>query len=317
MKKKIIVILSLVILIVGGALTVTNKYDHNNTFKTQVKNKDNIKYIPIAEDIGGVSHGILDVDGHIDDTFVHELEEGETFDKFVNIANFFDGKRNFKLLAFVNFKQVDFKVDGDIVSEYDFTLESKEDIQIPVTLENFNIGLNEIMFSIAISPYKEISDEVRIATELSHMIHLRTIVAMGSDEMPTINFLDVKLNDNSVGGVFITKGTEELRLYPSTTLKRGDTLKLDMNVGHTNGSDTTEYALILLKDWKQVDIIDNMSVIYLNLPENKHTWIPIEMTFEEKGLFNVSAILVENPYTAKSFKSMQTSNSLRIGVTVE
>lgn len=318
MKRKILIGLSLVLFFIVGVIVFNFAKNTKNTFRTRVEDKSNIKYLPMVEQIGGISHGILDLSGKVDDTFVHHLEIGDSFNKFVNIANFLEGSRNFKLLTFVNFEQVDFRVDGELVDEYNFTLGSKEDIQIPVTLDKFHNGLNEVLFAVAISPDKKLSDETRMASEMSHMIHLRTTIVIGEDKnIPEVEFADVQLEDNAVGGVFISQDVGELRLLPSTTVKQGDKLNLYMNVGTGKGTKANQYALILLKDWKQVNIFEDTSVVYLDIPEGKHTWMPIELDFEEKGLKNVSAILVENPYNAISYMTSNSENSLRIGVTVE
>ncbi|MEY8731962.1 hypothetical protein AB9M92_06750 [Peribacillus frigoritolerans] len=114
------------------------------------------------------------------------------------------------------------------------------------------------------------------------------------------------LNEN----ISITNSQEKLQSI--MTEKEGKKLKLSAG-NETN--DEIRYAIIALKDWEQVPVIENTEVLYTNVPpETRHLFDFNLPDVERENNFQLIAFPFPYEVNADNYESQQTFGSFRVVV---
>lgn len=287
----------------------------NNNFNKKVQDKNNIKYLPISSEVPNISIALLDESGEVNSDTNYYLESGEQFEKFINIGNFVDSKREFKLITFINYEKKEFYVDDKLVSDFNFILDKQEDIQIPIKLPELNKGLNDIIFAIIKEPNDDLDEQYRRDTEEFHTLYIRFNITVETEEYNKPIFTELIYNNNEpIPEIFLHENADELKQLPLITTDESK-VNLYMTVGNISEDEVKEYIIILLKDWEVIDnSINNESKLFLKINPREKTTILLTVDVSEIGLHNINAILIENPYEKIKFGSDKVVNSIRVGV---
>lgn len=310
-KKKIYLVLVLTLILITTFFLTKNYSDFNK----KVEDKSNIGYLPISSEIPNVSTALLNESGAVEDDTIYYINSDEQFEKFVNVGNFVEFKREYKLLTFIDYEKEAFYVDDKLVSDFDFILDKQDDIQIPVKLPKLDKGLHDIIFAIIKEPNDNLDDKYRCATEDTHTIYIRFNIIVENEEYNKPDFSGATYNnDGPIPEIFLHENEYELRQFPSAVINDGK-FNLNMTIGNISEDKVKEYVVILLKDWETIPIgINSSNKLFLKINPLEKTTIPISVDIDEYGLHNVNAILIENPYQKVKYGNNGVVNSIRVGV---
>lgn len=75
--------------------------------------------------------------GEVEVAYTYELEEGETFSKFISIINNMGADWCYTLIAFDNYRQIPFFVEGKELVTCSVKVKNGESVQVPVEIRNF------------------------------------------------------------------------------------------------------------------------------------------------------------------------------------
>ena len=152
-----IVVLSLTSCSYNNQISSDNIPSEYTKFDSKITNKENIKYLDVSETGNNVSYSILNQDGIVETETTYFLKEN-SFQKFINIANYINMDMEYTILTFVNFKQVRFEIEGKSYDSFTAFIAQNTDLQIPIKLNNLNKGLNDILFLIVLNPNKNLTN---------------------------------------------------------------------------------------------------------------------------------------------------------------
>ncbi len=320
MKFKIRTYLLLIVAFITMIIVGCFLKQDNNSFSKKVEDKNNIGYLPISREVPNISIALLDESGKVNSNTNYYLNSGERFEKFINIGNFIDLKREFKLITFIDYEKREFYVDDKLVNDFNFLLDKQEDIQIPIKLPELSKGLHDIIFAIVKEPNDDLDEQYRRDTEEFHTLYIRFNLTVESEEYnkPSFNFTELTYNnDSAIPEIFLHENKNELKQLPLIKTKE-DKLNLYMTVGNISNSEVKEYVIILLKDWEIINnSLNNEDKLFLKVNPMEKTTIPLTIDISESGLHNINAILIENPYQKIKFGSVKIINSIRAGVIKE
>lgn len=300
-----------VVLIVTLLLIVCSCSDEYTTFENKVTDTNNIKYLPITAQEGSMSYGLTDIHGNIEIQNTFYLSEDDSFEKFINIGNFVNHDSKYKILAFVDFKQSEFYVDAKEYSEFTVNIKEQTDLQIPIKLPQLEEGFHDIIFAIVTYPDIFLSDVDRGNSEMNHILYIRFKIIIDQNHKYSYKLTEFTTNNNgAIPEIFIHEDKDILKRL--TTIKIKDNANLYLTIGNIYDEDK-EFAIIFLKDWKQVSILNNQEVLYTKLESNQKFTIPIKLDFSEKGYHEINAILIEDPFG--NYESISSvANSIRVGI---
>ena len=317
-RKRYLILIILVLILLFAINTVFFKSKDSNNFNKKVEDKSNIGYLPISSEIANVSTALLNESGKVEDDTIYYINSNEQFQKFINVGNFVDFKRDYKILTFIDYEKEEFYVDDKLVNDFDFILDKQEDIQIPVKLPKLDEGLHDVIFAIIKEPNDDLDDEYRCATEETHTIYIRFNIVVENEEHDEINFTELTYNNTgAIPEIFLHEDEYELRQFPSATIKEGK-FNFNMTIGNIYEDKVKECAVILLKDWEVIpNDINNSNILFLKINPKEKTTIPMSIDINEEGLHNINAILIEDPYQKVKYGNNGVLNSIRIGVKYE
>lgn len=310
-KKRYLVIA--VILFSISNMFLMNKNENN--FNKKVMDKESIKYMPLTYEVPNVSTGLLNDVGLVEDDTIYYIDSDENFEKFINIGNFVDFKREYKLITFIDYNKEEFYVDDKLVNDFNFELDKNKDIQIPVKLPKLSKGLHDIIFAIVKDPSEDLSDEYRASTEGNHILYIRFNIVVESENSNIPNFAEVNYESiEPIPEIFLHENLDELIQFPSKTIYNNK-FNAYITIGNIK-NEVEECVVILMNNWEVVPINGNNNM-FLKINPNEKTTIPISVDINESGLHNINAILIKNPYKKIEYGDVNIVNSIRVGVNLE
>ena len=279
----------------------TNSMDHSDT-----------SYLPVTN--AAVHYGLSDKEGNTVDEGIFYIDVNESFEKFISIGNFVDHDSEYKILTFVNYRQSEFYVDDKKCSDFTVKIKEQNDLHIPIKLSGLEEGFNDIIFAIVTYPNTFLTDTDRELTEMNHMLFIRFHVIVDEFVEKRFELTDFDTTqEEPIPEIFIHDKRDILKRITSINIK--EKLELFLTAGNIYDEEK-DFAVIFLKDFKQIAIYKDQEVIYTNLkPQEKFT-MPIELEFSGKGNHEINAILVEAPFEKYS-PDNSVANSIRIGVIKE
>lgn len=265
-------------------------------------------------DYGSVGYGLENLKGKV-------IDEGSTLNSTDNevsvvasVDNDIDEDRKYALLVFEDYKQVKFKVKNkeQDVNKYFFDMKPNSSI-------NFNVAVpirsdsSELTFVIVQKPeYKLKELDLIKAGILEQVLSMRYSINKADSGNNIKNVKEVKpdaiVKDGLNENISITNSQEKLQSI--MTEKEGKKLKLSA------GNETNEeirYAIIALKDWEQVPVIDNTEVLYTTVPpETRHLFDFNLPDVERENNFQLIAFPFPYEVNADNYESQQTFGSFRV-----
>lgn len=312
--KKILLLLLIPITILVF-ISIKNQLEPNNSFNKKVSNKNNIEYLPIASEIPNVSYSILNKDGTPENLTTYRIKESESFEKFINIANFVDFDREYKLLTLINYQKSDFFVDDVLYKDFTINMKKNSDLQIPIKLNPLKKGAYDIIFAIVKDPNYNLTDEERKNSEMNHTLFIRFTLVVdngGFSDSPVFEELESD-NLQPIPDIFLHKDKNELKQFPSINLENSNTLNFYLTIGNPYKDDIESFAIILFQDYNQINIIENKNVIFVKLNPNEKVTIPINIDINEEKQSNINAIAIKDPFKEITKIDESIQNTIRLG----
>lgn len=90
------------------------------------------------------------------------------------------------------------------------------------------------------------------------------------------------------------------------------------NVGNNSSSKEKEYVLVLLFDWRQIEIYNNKNILFFSLDQNK--LLQKELKYQipnERGVKDFTAVLIHNPYQICTLYNRTVETCVRVGLDIE
>jgi len=304
--KKVVFLLFLLILIVSFS---------GCTKKVEV----NRKISPMATS-GMITYGLYNMDGEIENGHHFEIKSDETFEKIFSFGNLIEVERDYRLLIFSNYIQVDFSVDGRMPTSYfDFTAKPNEHIDFTFSIPGLQDGFYDLLFVIVKDPNNlSLDEEYRKQTDLSHLTIMRYSLQKGEDkpntEVPVINVLDTS-EDTMLNGIFLNQHSDKLQRLLTLECDSNEDNNLYVHIGNQT-EEEHEYIVILLCDWNQISI-DLQNMIYCSVPARSRSVLPVRVSITEEGIHNITAICVQDPFLLVTDKTPRPDFSIRVGINVK
>lgn len=308
MKKFIVLIIACAFLVSCGYNNHSNTPETKYTkFETSIVNKDNVKYQDISNSGDVICHGILNQEGKVENGYTYHLKEN-SLEKFIDIGNFVDMDMEYTLLAFVNFEQIYYEIEGRNYNSFTALIAPNSDLQIPIKINDLNDGFNDIVILIVVNPNKKLSKSSDNQT-FEDILYLRCNAIVGDDKtIKKYEYTDVFLKSGAERPVIIQeKENDNMIELTSYNQELNKSKEAFIAVGNKQEIEE-EYAVILLEDWKQVPIL-NQNTIYIKLKAKYSGLIPIEISFDKADLHEIVAITIKKPYHYEDFRSMDVESS--------
>lgn len=298
--------------------TVHESSPDTSIFKEKIPSTANRDSLPFAEGANGISLGLYNPDGNIETEFHFQVEEGESIKKFISLGNMIKKDRLYKIILLVDYQQTPFIVDGGKPSlEFDVQMKAGQTIEIPVEVPPLSEGLHDILFVIAKYPDdKSLDEEFRKKTDLNHLLFQRFSVSVGAKDTPTkIQFDNIgELEDKNLGGVFLSKNND-YRRWLTENVGLNDKLRYIVHIGNSVRKKDQTYALVILSDWKQINITQDKNVLFYKLQEDNAYSLKTELTApDQEGVYDLTALLISNPFQKLDMYNRDTEASIRVGV---
>ncbi len=293
----------------------------NKVFNQKISSTKYRDQLQMTLNGNGVGLGLYSENGTIDKSHIFYLKPNERLKKFISISNNIPESRVYKILLFIDFKQEEFSIDGRPYSDnYTFEMDSNETLEIPFICKEFSPGFHDCFFVIVKYPDKKFLDsDFRKQTDMNNLLFLRFKVSIENEIVPEykIKKFTPSPEKSIIDGIFISDQENVLKRWLVQKIKRNDMVQYYAHVGNKK-RDNKQYALIVLLDWKQVAINqEGDKTLYFELKENEMITIPsLIKAPEKKGIYDLSAILIQNPYSEQEIKSRGISTCIRVGIDV-
>ncbi|MEG7841828.1 hypothetical protein [Bacillus mobilis] len=330
-NRLVYILLLSMLLLFSACKKETEKTQENNNqpkiqldstnFKSTIASTVNRDKLPFAE-TGGINVGIYNQNGEIEKDFNFNIEENQSLKKFISLGNLIKTERVYKMFLLVDYKQSEFKVDGrELTKDFTFQVGAGESVEVPIEIPPLPKGLHDVVFVIAKFPDKKILDEeFRKQTDSSNLLFVRFSTVVGGDETVNnqvkFNSYGEKKTEDMLDGVFIAKENNYKR-WLTQEVTKDKNLNFYTKVGN-NSNTRKQYALVQFFDWEQMKFIDNKDVLFYDLEPNTvytvKSQIPIN---KEKGVYDLTPILIHNPFQKVTVYNQQIDTAIRVGVNVE
>ncbi|MBG9841373.1 MULTISPECIES: hypothetical protein [Bacillus cereus group] len=330
-NRLVYILLLSMLLLFSACKKETEKTQENNNqpkiqldstnFKSTIASTVNRDKLPFAE-TGGINVGIYNQNGEIEKDFNFNIEENQSLKKFISLGNLIKTERVYKMFLLVDYKQSEFKVDGrELAKDFTFQVAAGESVEVPIEIPPLPKGLHDVVFVIAKFPDKKMLDEeFRKKTDSSNLLFVRFSTVVGGDETVNnqvkFNSYGEKKTEDMLDGVFIAKENNYKR-WLTQEVTKDKNLNFYTKVGN-NSNTRKQYALVQFFDWEQMKFIDNKDVLFYDLEPNTvytvKSQIPIN---KEKGVYDLTPILIHNPFQKITVYNQQIDTAIRVGVNVE
>ncbi|WP_242242313.1 hypothetical protein [Bacillus cereus group sp. BfR-BA-01309] len=330
-NRLVYILLLSMLLLFSACKKETEKTQENNNqpkiqldstnFKSTIASTVNRDKLPFTE-TGGINVGIYNQNGEIEKDFNFNIEENQSLKKFISLGNLIKTERVYKMFLLVDYKQSEFKVDGrELAKDFTFQVGAGESVEVPIEIPPLPKGLHDVVFVIAKFPDKKILDEeFRKQTDSSNLLFVRFSTVVGGDETVNnqvkFNSYGEKKTEDMLDGVFIAKENNYKR-WLTQEVTKDKNLNFYTKVGN-NSNTRKQYALVQFFDWEQMKFIDNKDVLFYDLEPNTvytvKSQIPIN---KEKGVYDLTPILIHNPFQKVTVYNQQIDTAIRVGVNVE
>lgn len=280
----------------------------------------NPKLPPTATN-GTITYGLYGMDGEIENEKNFCLASHEQFERVFAFGNFIDSDRDYRLLIFVDYQATMFSVnDEEYNQHYDFSAEPQEHVHFKFTLPPLEDGFHDLLLVIVKDPNNlSLDDEYRKQTDLSHLTSVRYSISVGRNDgvKASPDFLQYPSIDNTVlEGIFLNDRTDRLQRLLTMECAFEDNPSVFIHIGN-NDDQSRRYAIILLYDWNQISINED-NILYLLAEPNSQTTIPLLLdSVGERGVHNLTAICIEEPFQNVAIDTPRADFSIRIGVNVQ
>jgi hypothetical protein len=275
--------------------------------------------LPMAKPGDGFGLGLFDIQGNSYQNNVLHINGRVQF--YLTLYHYVSKEMSYKLLQFIDFIQSPITIDGKTYEDgYDFNMPANGIADFPISLTIDRDGTHEVLFIfVKSSKDKTLDDDGRLDFG-DHLLFYRMFILINEANLDqqTVHFDTVPLQKNvKLNGILLNKDKNELSLWLTDSSNPKTEIPCYLHVGSANEKNRVQCAIILLNEWKQVDIYDGKKVLLIELDPNQEAVIPtIISTPKEEGLYDITPIIIYSPYNVKdNLSSVRTS--FRSGIQVK
>jgi hypothetical protein len=278
-------------------------------------------YIPMAvPGDNSIGTSIYDNDGNMPSGI--PIISGNITDLFATLYSYQKTEVTYKLLQFVDFAQTPVIVDGkEYTNGFDFTMPADSLIDIPLTVKIQQDGLHEVLLVFVIAAdNKSMDEDYRSLKALQHLVVCRVFINVNqtglSEKTLEYDIPPIIQKSQVIMGAYLAKQKTGLETWFYDYVKPGDSVEGFLHVSSRKMKEKTQYAVILLNEWKQIEIYNGKNVVFLELEPDKEAVIPISLQMPEKeGVYDITSICIQSPYFASKYAPPATSFG-RLGIQV-
>ena len=244
----------------------------------------------------------------------------------VQFANLTDKDSEYILKLFLDYKEIQFHMNGDLVNSYIFQAEAGDSYVFPVNIDSTIELSNSHILTVAVltAPQKHAkavdfmsnSYGVVLSYELAPKIGKREIIRSDTFDEPLayleLNYQGLMLNSDFEGA------DNTIVQFPSKDYiaAPGDKIELAYRAGNYDNAE--DILIVVLVDWQQQSI-NGADYIYIRNIPGYISYGTLEFTAPaEAGEYEVTAFVVDQPFELKDSDSFHTHDTAyRFTLTVQ
>ncbi len=277
--------------------------------------------LPAAQPGGGYGVSLTDEDGRSYPDKTIGTTGKSSF--FLTFYSYVSKETSYKLLQFIDFVETPLTIDNENQPDgFDFTMPENSYVNIPISTNIETPGLHEVLYVFVLSPENETyTEEERLKIGGDHMISYRCFFEVNNGAVPSLSMEDlqaghVQIKNNAVlSSVLVNRDADRLSCWLKDVAQPNETIHGFVHLGNAHSDEKRKYAILLLKEWKQVDIQPGKKVLFLELPPDREATIPVDLVMpNQSGICDVTPIMIDSPYDPSSTRVV---SSFRTGIEIQ
>jgi len=314
--KKIFLLLFVIISLSACKSNIEEKNAYT-TFNKKVDTDVDPNVINANDGNDKLFFGIMNQKGEPEIDGVYYLDDAKLSDRYITIGNYVKEDREYSIMALVNYRQSSFCIENEEYLLYSVFIEKNKDLKIPIEIKDLNHGTNEILFLIIPNAKRDLTEEERVERGIfSDVYHIRCKAIVGNESAQNIeesNKIETVAGANTEL-CLSTDHTGKGINMPFCKLDKSDHFYL--TVGNINETET-EYMVIVFDNWEQVPFYQGRSSLYINLPGNTQTVLPVDIDINKQKEHELVAIALMNPYGTYDFHAIELLSSMRMRLSMD
>ncbi|MGN4444846.1 hypothetical protein ACTFOB_08030 [Bacillus cereus group sp. MYBK79-1] len=299
MKRALVIIVTAIILVVAVSLIfsylkpneVAKETEENSTVSRELKSisPDGAAYTEISSYGENLSP--------LENTTKIKPKDNQANILNFNIFNGVDYDREFKIIVLQNFVQSKFSIDDNssILQSHNVKISKKSErkIKVSVEIDRDTTDLTVLFVKDPDGIVKEMDIEKMAYYEPVYAKRLLINNENNNLEIGNLKYPDFTYqSDVDDTPIFLSESKTERKILPSAK----QASKAYLHIGNPNPEFThTKYAIIALKDWEQVKIMDD-SVLFVESDSKKTNGYNIELPGVENNEENIQFIAFPYPF---------------------
>ncbi|PEB50488.1 hypothetical protein COO03_21955 [Bacillus sp. AFS098217] len=273
------------------------KSDENIDMTVKEDQAYNYSYVPRSND--GVGTALVTNNNKtVIQTTGFEVGENSNFTSTIAISNLSDEKKEFMLVPIIDYKQQHIQLGGEKSNKLKFSIQPKGIIFIPFSIVNMEEGIHDVIFLVMKdSNRKDLDMDSRKATELTHILPIRTTAIVGDVKKKKLEYTKLSEMESNAPfeGSIVTK-TKKLEPWIIEENLNKD-VNYYINVGNQQDL-KQDFAVMAFLNGEQIPINDDKNVIMGTLPANTMSRIKGKLNKQDvsNGVSNFTTIYVPKPY---------------------
>ncbi|NDI36446.1 hypothetical protein EPK97_17090 [Chengkuizengella sediminis] len=231
------------------------------------------------------------------------LTNESSFEKNVVFGNMTSKNKEFGLIVFDHYEQIEFEVEGNKYKTFNFSVNADEYSNIPIDLHDLDVGFHSINYIILESPNEVVTDinKINSINQSSRVYNIRVNILNGISHIPEkgkhIQSNEIiEIVEQKVTGIFINEVGKDYKILTSKTIQDSKE-NVDIKIIYGNQDDFIyDFYLVALNNWEQIPILDDSYYIYdeINPGKEKHLKTKITNLKYDENIFQV--LMIPSPY---------------------
>lgn len=244
----------------------------------------------------------------------------------VQFANLTDNDSEYILKLFLDYKEIQFHINGELVNSYSFQTKAGESYVFPVNIDSAIELNNSHILTVAVltAPQKHAKTSdlmsnsygVVLSYELAPKSGNREIILDGTFDEP-LEYLELNYQGLMLNSDF-EKTENTIVQFPSKDyiVTSGEKIELAYRAGNYDNAE--DLLIVVLVDWQQQSI-NGADYIYIRNSPGYISYGTLEFTAPlEAGEYEVTAFVVDQPFSLKDSDSFHTHDTAyRFTLTVQ
>lgn len=310
MKKKISsIVLAINILLLVSCCDTSNDDD----FANEYRNYGNMLVLGLVNDMDVTENGVV---------YLNAISDNLN----VQFANFTANDSEFILKLFLDYKEIGFYMNGELMNHYSFPTKAGESFVFPINIDS-TIELNHshiLTIAVLTAPQKHAKTSDLMSHSYGIVLSYELAPKSGNREIVLSDTFDepleyLKLNYQGLMLNFDFEKTENtgVKFPPKDYIvTSGEKIELAYRAG--NYDDAEDLLIVVLVDWQQQSI-NGADYIYIRNSPGYISYGTLEFTAPlEVGEYEVTAFVVDQPFNLKNPDSFHTHDTAyRFTLTVQ